>query len=304
MLPPEILLWLDHSISKRTPTPQNPVEALKEYLEALTLAKYLMVAACTLLIYDMINFQPRLTAKLSLPRCEAEIRVIAALGIFSNSVMMCILGLRVWAIWGREYWMLAILSLIFLSSNLPPAILIGGEIQKLIVIDNPLPGILTGCVVIYQSNLGANWVRLYVCVLIYDSALFVLTLLRAWILHRRGVGTPIMALLTWDGAWYFLVTVVSVSLTIVGTSLRKTEAAALLSLFFIAIMASAGSRLLLRLRGFYEPTDQGSRREWIQQSGDIAMRDYSSRSNGQSAPKGGLEVFVCTTTDGTLKADV
>ncbi|KAG8715838.1 hypothetical protein FRC08_010106 [Ceratobasidium sp. 394] len=52
-----------------------------------------------------------------------------------------------------------------------------------------------------------------------------------------------MTMLTRDGAWYFLVTMVSVSLTTVGTSLPKTEVAAHLSLFFIAIMASTGSRL-------------------------------------------------------------
>ncbi|KAG9077454.1 hypothetical protein FRC06_008902, partial [Ceratobasidium sp. 370] len=214
-----------------------------------------------------------------------------------------ILGLRVWAIWGRKSWMLGVLSLLFLSSNLPPAALIGREIEKLVVIDNPLPGILTGCVVIYQSGLGANWVRLYVWLLAYDSALFMLTLLRAWILYRRGVGAPVMTLLTWDGAWYFLVSMVSVSLTIVGTSLDKTRAAALLSHFFTAIMASAGSRLLLRLRGFYKPTIQSSARAGGLQGGDIAMRNYTW-SYGQPAPKDEPEVVVYVTSDETTTVDV
>jgi hypothetical protein len=45
-LPKEVLLWLGHSIDKRSggplSLPQNPIEALKEGLEALVLAKYLI----------------------------------------------------------------------------------------------------------------------------------------------------------------------------------------------------------------------------------------------------------------------
>ncbi|QRV72688.1 transmembrane protein [Ceratobasidium sp. AG-Ba] len=156
-------------------------------------------------------------------------RVIAATGILSNSIMMCILLLRVWAIWGRKLWMLLILLSVFASSQLPPAILIGGELSKLQLIDNPLPGILTGCVVTSQSSLHANWVHLFISSLTYESTLFALTLIQAWIINRRGAGTPIMTLLTRDGAWYFLPVSGSVSLTAIGTSVQKTQVAALLS---------------------------------------------------------------------------
>ncbi|KAG8693593.1 hypothetical protein FRC08_009023, partial [Ceratobasidium sp. 394] len=58
-LPPELLLWLDHPITKRAPPiPQDLVPVLEAYLEALTLAKYMLVAAFTLLIYDMILTYP------------------------------------------------------------------------------------------------------------------------------------------------------------------------------------------------------------------------------------------------------
>jgi hypothetical protein len=114
-------------------------------------------------------------------------------------------------------------------------------LQKLDVVDNPrmygvsvpnalltwttVPGLLTGCVVTSQSSISANWVHLFVSSLTYESeclkrikclpcayyyylllaTLFLLTLAQAWNLNRRGVGTPIMTLLTRDGAWYFLV---------------------------------------------------------------------------------------------------
>ncbi|KAG8702833.1 hypothetical protein FRC09_004509 [Ceratobasidium sp. 395] len=269
-LPIEVLLWLEHPADKRAVplASQNPIEALKSSLEALALAKCMMVAAFTFLMYDialtyrrevqliwgsrwtfvrvlftitryfvpcvlMVNiyyaFHPKLTAKDPSYRCKIELRVMTATVIFSNAAMMGILLLRVWAIWGRKFWMLGVLLLVFASSQLPPAILIGGELQKLTPIDNPFPGVLTGCVVTSQSDLKANWVHLYISSLTYESVLFLLTLVRAWILNKRGTGTPIMTLLTRDGAWYFLVVIASVSLTAIGTSVPKTQAAALMS---------------------------------------------------------------------------
>ncbi|KAG9076634.1 hypothetical protein FS749_011555, partial [Ceratobasidium sp. UAMH 11750] len=208
-------------------------------------------------------------------------------------------------------WMIAILSVVFLSSVLSPSTLVGREIQKLVVINNPLPGILTGCVVIDRPDLSTKWVRLYVCTLVYDSSLFLLTLLKAWIFHRQGVGIPIMTLLTRDGAWYFLVTIVSFGMVLVGTSLPKTQAAAFLSLFAIAIVADASSRLLLRLREFYTPknhtsrrADQTSRRDAARWIGDIAMRDYNSRSDRWTAPEDELEVVADVATDETSRVEV
>ncbi|KAG8762180.1 hypothetical protein FRC12_009154 [Ceratobasidium sp. 428] len=228
--------------------------------------------------------------------------------IFSNAVMMSILLLRVWAIWGRKFWMLGILLLVFASSQLPPAILIGGELQKLTPIDNPFPGVLTGCVVTSQSGLKSNWVHLYISSLTYESVLFLLTLVRAWILNKRGIGTPIMTLLTRDGAWYFLVVIASVSLTAIGTSVPKTQAAALMSEFFTAIMACICSRLLLRLRGFYAPTDQSTGREVILLNEDISMRPYTSGKHGRTSrhtvQESRTEIVVYVTTDGTSKFDV
>ncbi|EUC57678.1 transmembrane protein, putative, partial [Rhizoctonia solani AG-3 Rhs1AP] len=137
--------------------------------------------------------------------------------------MMCVLLLRVWAVWGRKLWMLAVLLLVFVSSQLPPALLIGKTIQKLDVIDNPLPGLITGCVTTSSSSASAHWVHLFISSLTYESTLFLLTVVRAWSFSRRGVGTPIMTLLTRDGAWYCLVAIASVGLTAVGTSIPKAN---------------------------------------------------------------------------------
>ncbi|GAB1524918.1 hypothetical protein RhiTH_008074 [Rhizoctonia solani] len=70
-----------------------------------------------------------------------------------------------------------------------------------------VPGLLTGCVTTSSSSASAHWVQLFISSLTYESTLFLLTLVRAWSLNRRGAGTPIMTLMTRDGAWYFLVVI-------------------------------------------------------------------------------------------------
>ncbi|KAF8608052.1 hypothetical protein BDV93DRAFT_551919 [Ceratobasidium sp. AG-I] len=310
----EVLLWLGHSMERRLEMPANPIQALMDALEALRLAKYMILVAFTLSIYDIIITYGRevlcalhpdikLGFYLSSKRtsqsvcnnfsqsfdqllidlafsCRVEIRVMAATGIFANSVMMSVLLARVWAMWGRQRWMLCVLLAIFVGSQLPPAILVGREVEKIQMIDNPLPGVLTGCVATSASSASAHWVKLFITSLAYESILFLFTLARAWDMSRRGVGTPIMTLLTRDGAWYFLVVIGSVSVTAIGTSVPKTQMAALLSQFFIAITACTCCRLLLRLRGFYTPTDQstgtgGSRSRT--NPGEISMDRYPAR---------------------------
>ncbi|CAE6480305.1 unnamed protein product [Rhizoctonia solani] len=121
-----------------------------------TVARYLV--PCILTINLAFTFHPNLTAQ----SCRIEIRMMAALGIFANATMMCILLLRVWAVWGRKPWMLAVLLLVFVSSQLPPALTIGKTIQKLDVIDNPLPGLITGCVTTSSSSASTHWVQLFI----------------------------------------------------------------------------------------------------------------------------------------------
>ncbi|KAJ1308560.1 hypothetical protein OPQ81_004259 [Rhizoctonia solani] len=278
-LPSEVLLWLGPSLVKRagSPIPANSIQPLIEALEALRLTKYLIVVVFTFLMYDIVLTYSR-EVQLIWGSRWTFVRVLFTIARYLTPCILImnisftfhpnlpaqalgILLLRVWALWGRKPWMLAILLLVFASSQLPPALLIGKTIQKLEVIDNPLPGLLTGCVTTSSSSASTHWVQLFISSLTYESTLFLLTLARAWSLNTRGVGTPIMTLLTRDGAWYFLVVIVSVSLTAVGTSVPKTQMAALLSQFFVAMISCTCCRLLLRLRGFYTPTDQVTRSE-------------------------------------------
>ncbi|KAG9098498.1 hypothetical protein FS749_003671 [Ceratobasidium sp. UAMH 11750] len=115
----------------------------------------------------------------------------------------------------------------------------------------------------------------------YEATLFALTLLRAWILHREGANTPIITLLTRDGAWYFLVALGSVSMMAVWTTIPRMRAAAFYSQLHMAIVSSACCRLLLRLRGFYLPaTIKSTGREGAMRDEDMAMHPI---------PRGGSE---------------
>ncbi|CAE7224110.1 unnamed protein product [Rhizoctonia solani] len=305
-LPREVLLWLGPSLAKRSgaSAQPNPIQSLIEALEALRLAKYLIVAVFAFSIYDIVLTYSREVQHIWGSRWT----LVRILFTIARYLVPCILmhtsitglGLMGSKVWHPDdlisiirltesiyrLWMLAILLLVFASSQFPPALLIGKTIQKLEVIDNPLPGLLTGCVTTSSSSASTRWVQLFFSSLTYESTLFLLTVARAWSLNRRGVGTPIMILLTRDGAWYFLVAIASVGLTAAGTSIPKTQMAALLSQFFIAMMSCTCCRLLLRLRGFYTPTDQSTRSEGMshsQQDG-ISMQCYTPRQNKHLAP--------------------
>ncbi|KAF8681037.1 hypothetical protein RHS04_03459 [Rhizoctonia solani] len=159
--------------------------------------------------------------------------------------------------------------------------------------DNTMPGLLTGCVTTSSSSASAHWVQLFISSLTYESTLFLLTLVRAWSLNRRGAGTPIMTLMTRDGAWYFLV-VIGMGQAYVTTtsadgyySIRRFDSAgnldskALLPQFFVAMISCTCCRLLLRLRGFYTPADQSTRYEGTAQGqhNEISLQPYTPRKN-------------------------
>ncbi|KAG8699166.1 hypothetical protein FRC08_005461 [Ceratobasidium sp. 394] len=137
--------------------------------------------------------------------------------------------LRVWAIWGLKNRVLAVLLLTFVVSQLPSTVVVSKGSRGLQVIENPLPGILTGCTVLAESSLKTNWSNAYLGIIGYEATLFALTLLRAWILRTEGADTPIIKLLTRDGAWYFMVAIGSASLAAIGARIPKTRDAALAS---------------------------------------------------------------------------
>ncbi|KAG9087342.1 hypothetical protein FS749_002987 [Ceratobasidium sp. UAMH 11750] len=170
--------------------------------------------------------------------------------------------------WGLKNWMLVILLLAFIVSQLPSTVLglIAG--QKIVVVENPLPGVLTGCTTSSHASHKSNWISVYLGTIAFEATLFALTLLQAWILHRDGANTPIITLLTRDGAWYFLVRIsspdppfaahdpffyvlmriqaalVSVSLVAIGTTIPKTRPAAFFSHTYMALKAPPTARVL------------------------------------------------------------
>ncbi|KAF8760282.1 hypothetical protein RHS01_01955 [Rhizoctonia solani] len=160
--------------------------------------------------------------------------------------------------------------------------------------DNTMPGLLTGCVTTSSSSASAHWVQLFISSLTYESTLFLLTLVRAWSLNRRGAGTPIMTLMTRDGAWYFLV-VIGMGQAYVTTtsadgyySIRRFDSAGNLdskdsngSSPFTRPNTSIVHARLLRLRGFYTPADQSTRYEGTAQGqhNEISLQPYTPRKN-------------------------
>ncbi|KAG8776314.1 hypothetical protein FRC12_000991 [Ceratobasidium sp. 428] len=101
-----------------------------------------------------------------------------------------LLLLRVWIMWDRSTRMLVFLLIVFGLFQLVPVVLLGSSAEDMHAVPNPLPGILTGCVVPFTAQF--QWVKLLLCHLLYESTLFILTVLQVWRSSRQGMVTPVL----------------------------------------------------------------------------------------------------------------
>lgn len=214
----------------------------------------------------------------SLKSCNILIRMNIVVGLIITSSSMLLLLLRVWAIWDRNLWILVPLLILFSCAEIVPTVLLGVKVHNLRAIHNPLPGILTGCIVPFNGQF--QWFRLLVCSLVYESLLLALTIVRAWQSYQEGMQLPLLSYIVRDGIGYFLVVTVSILLTTIGALIPVTTPAAIGSAMFPGFMAVMCYRLILRLRSY--STNQAV----ISTSGDqgedsipeFAMADFVSTS--------------------------
>ncbi|KAG8738790.1 hypothetical protein FRC12_016564, partial [Ceratobasidium sp. 428] len=193
-----------------------------------------------------------------------------------------LLLLRVWGTWGKNPRILLFLLAVFTCFELIPLVLLGRRIDEMRAIQNPLPGILTGCIIPF--NLKFQWFRLFLCSLVYETILFTLTAIQAWQSYRYGMGTPLLAYIVRDGAGYFLVVVCAMLLTTIGTIFPSTLPAAVGSGAFLAVMSSMCCRLVLRLRSYTANTVEFSAVD-NQNSTEFAMATFVSTAARDTVPE-------------------
>lgn len=180
--------------------------------------------------------------------CDIVTRIGATFALVAISAMMVLLLVRVWVMWDKSTWMLVALLALFSGMQIVSVTSIITAAHRMHAIENPLPGIMTGCVV--PSTNQPDWFRVLLSGLIYETIVFSLTVYQAWRSYKRSMRTPLLAHLVRDGALYFLVVAVVVLLTLIGTTYTATLPAALGSGMYISVMSSMCCRLVLRLRSY------------------------------------------------------
>jgi len=168
---------------------------------------------------------------------------LTALGIL---VVEAVLVLRVYVLYSGVRKAQILLLASFLVAVITAATLMGKTLNSVKSENNPAPQFLVGC---FYSSPSDFW-AVFVPPFVFETILFVLTLLRAFREHARTErNIPILKCLIRDGAAYFLVAFLSLGFTSLGSiSGPQLAFPAMLSNFLLAALSTCSSRLLLHMR--------------------------------------------------------
>ncbi|PFH47032.1 hypothetical protein AMATHDRAFT_43207 [Amanita thiersii Skay4041] len=261
-------------------------------LEIRQLTSYIQVASMTLLLYDhlltmdleidyvwalrlspvsILYYIARLLAYLEFTlgtlvlfmpakgiynHCHLVLSFDLYLFVIGTAFGEAILGLRVWAVWNRNRTVGFGLLLLFLGISAGGLISIACVMRSLKVLDIsafppnfPGPGGITGC---FTTELNNAQLGAWVCLLVWDTAVFVLLLIQGLRIHKSHFGTThskLFRVIFWDGVMYFLyMFALSVVNLIAIYSLPKPDYSELLATILRVIHVSLTSRVVFRTR--------------------------------------------------------
>lgn len=232
----DIVITLDAEIEYIWKSRWNTIRVL--YM----IARYFSLV--TIGTHSIILFHPTI----SLSSCNVALRVSVTLTVVGIASTMLLLLLRVWVMWDKSLWVLFPLLALYTGVQIIPVVLLVPSVYRMNAIENPLPGILTGCTTPFTAEFP--WFRPLLCGLAYETTLFGLTVYQAWRSYKACMQIPLLTHLAKDGAVYFLVVVVTILLTLIGTTNTKTLPAAMNSGMFLGVTSSMCCRLVLRLRSY------------------------------------------------------
>jgi len=179
--------------------------------------------------------------------CERFVLFPEALKVVTTVAIGSIFILRLHAIYGRSYVIVAVgVALLLLELGLKIWAFTDG-------VELPLPPELVGCVLVGRHN--SRFVFTWIAELIFDSAVFFMTLWRSIALNRKRPGNAdtLLNLILRDGVIYFGVIFV-VNLGNVLTFLLATADISAINASFSTLITSVMvSRLILNLRGAGQP---------------------------------------------------
>ncbi|KAH7322119.1 hypothetical protein B0J17DRAFT_684279 [Rhizoctonia solani] len=249
------------------------------YREKQQLAQYLFVAALTILVYDwVLNLDlevafiwgnswswgraiyhtnrvwpiallgSTLTTILFIPLpgpsiCKPVVYIYSYGAICQTSLVSTMLILRCWAIYDKKrvVWMLAG-GLV--GTGVASSIIINLLVNRTMFLDNPLPGIFSGCVAIAPNYM---W-TLYIVPLVFEATLFFSTVWRIYTLSKDfGSTSPLMKTLAQNGMAYFAALVGLMILACIGGTIQAVKIAANISGALTATSSVVGSRMIFSL---------------------------------------------------------
>ncbi|QRV88572.1 F-box-like domain protein [Ceratobasidium sp. AG-Ba] len=152
---------------------------------------------------------------------------------------------RCWALY-RQRWVLWVLSAGLIVNVVVSAVLVKVLIDNVVFVANPLPEVLSGCLVILPSY---TW-SIYILPMIYESTVFCLTVWKAWKIRKGSGATPLTRRLAENASRYFVVLLAISLFSSLGTTNPKLEVAANVSGIYSSLSSVVCSRVIISLYEF------------------------------------------------------
>ncbi|KAI5123109.1 hypothetical protein M0805_001465 [Coniferiporia weirii] len=163
--------------------------------------------------------------------------------IISNISTGVTLSLRVYALYGRAWWLIPIIV---------PFLIVEIAIESWAVasgIPVPIPDGQTGCILTGRPTQGDRFAAFWIGQLVFPSMIFVLTVARILLLHRQGTARGgISVLMLRDGVMYFIVIFIVNFANVLTYVVSPPDIQAINAPFSALITAVMICRLMLNLR--------------------------------------------------------
>ncbi|KAJ1300493.1 hypothetical protein OPQ81_005307 [Rhizoctonia solani] len=192
--------------------------------------------------------------------------------IFNTTIVM---SLRAWILFDRNPFVLTVLAFCCVSGAVGCMAIFQLDVTRMTIIPNPVPDLITGCLTILPRRVT---LVPYFIGLSLDTAIFLATWYRTWVLNRTGIQLPIIRYLMRDGLFYYVINCVSLLVSLCMGLDRDINNIALGSAYIIALHSTLCNRILLSLRVYNnELTSSGAITSSIARPGSSIIHDTDWR---------------------------
>ncbi|KAG8702995.1 hypothetical protein FRC08_003128 [Ceratobasidium sp. 394] len=164
--------------------------------------------------------------------------------ILSFVVIHALVAMRVHAIWGKPRWLSVTLPILFFVYFASASV-----ITLKFTIDAAPSVRFEPTIHVCFATLSPHVWTCWIPALLFESFLFVLTMLKAVEYSKKNIGTPVLYVLYRDGVIYFIVVCLCGAFNLLVWLLAPPSLAALPKYFLLAIIPAMGARLVLNLKG-------------------------------------------------------